>query len=140
VSTGAVDPVTVIAKGASCAHARPSATLIVMPEVVPMLEVAGVPLRFPVDVLKLAHVGLLAIVNCNCRQRELVDAVGVKENAVPAATLVGGEPEIVTVDAAAMLNEAVSTRATSRRETGWRTRMRTAEFLPNIGPQLPVVK
>jgi len=126
VSVVAVVPVTVIANSGNCAHERPSVTLIPMPDVVPMLEVVGVPLSFPVELLKLAHAGLLAMVNRNCRQRELVDAVGVKEYVVPVATLVGGVPEMVTVEAAATLNEPASPKTTSRYETGWRTRMRTA--------------
>jgi hypothetical protein len=69
--------VTVIEKGASCADERPSVTLIVILETVPTLEEVGVPLSVPVDVLKLAHAGLLEI--WKYRVRDLVSvAVGVK--------------------------------------------------------------
>jgi hypothetical protein len=86
-----------------------------MPEFVPMLEVVGMPLSVPVEVLKLAHAGLLAIVKEGCLQREMV-TVGVNAYAFPAATVVGGEPEIVS-DAASALKDAASPIATSRHGT-----------------------
>jgi hypothetical protein len=53
--------ITAIEKGASVAFVRPSVTLIVMLENVPTLDAVGVPVSFPVDVLKLAHAGLFEI-------------------------------------------------------------------------------
>jgi hypothetical protein len=52
----------------------PSVTEMTIPEVVPTLAVAGVPLSWPVAVLKVAHVGLLTIENV----RGLPVAVGIK--------------------------------------------------------------
>ena len=54
---------TVIAKAGSDVFAAPSVTEMTMFDVVPTLPAAGVPFRRPVDVLKLAHDGLLLIEN-----------------------------------------------------------------------------
>jgi hypothetical protein len=89
---------TVIANAGKAADALPSLTLIRMPEWVPTSAAAGVPLSCPVTVLKLAHEGGFAMENV----RLLPDgslAVGVKEYAVPAVTLVPGVPEIVGPEA-----------------------------------------
>ena len=52
----------------------PSVTEMTIPEVVPTLAVAGVPLSWPVVALKAAHAGLLTIENV----RLLPVAVGIK--------------------------------------------------------------
>jgi hypothetical protein len=52
---------TLIAKGGSESETRPSLTEITMSAKVPTLLVAGVPLKRPVDALKLAHAGLFEI-------------------------------------------------------------------------------
>ena len=58
---GGVGAVTVIANGANAADAEPLLTLITMPEEVPTLAIAGVPLRLPVPVLNFAHEGRLTM-------------------------------------------------------------------------------
>jgi len=60
-----------------------------------------VPLSRPVVVLKLAQEGLLTMENVRMLPDGSV-AVGVNEYAVPAVTLVPGEPEIVGADEAAV--------------------------------------
>jgi hypothetical protein len=85
---------TVIENADNDADVLPSLTVITIPEVVPMSAAAGVPLSCPVAVLKLAQGGGLVIE----KVRGLPDGsvvVGVNEYAVPAVTLVLGEPEIV---------------------------------------------
>ena len=52
---------TVIENGASEAVALPSLTLMVMPDVVPTLADAGVPVSRPVVLLNVAHAGLFAM-------------------------------------------------------------------------------
>ena len=59
----AVAPVTLIEKLAKLADRRPSDAVMTMPEVVPTCEVLGVPLKRPVVLLKLAHVGLFVMEN-----------------------------------------------------------------------------
>ena len=54
---------TVIANADNEADALPSLTLITMPEVVPTSAAAGVPLSCPVEMLKLAHEGMLVMEN-----------------------------------------------------------------------------
>jgi hypothetical protein len=54
---------TVIANEGSDAVARPSFTLMTMPDVVPTFAVVGVPLKRPVVVLNEAHAGLLWMLN-----------------------------------------------------------------------------
>ena len=75
VGAGAV-PVTVIEKGARLADQRPSVAVIMMLDVVPTLEEAGVPLSVPVAVLNDAQVGLLEILKERVRRFVSV-AVGV---------------------------------------------------------------
>jgi hypothetical protein len=65
-----------------------------MPEVVPTSPAPGVPLRLPVDVLKLAQAGLLLMLNVSVSLSASL-AVGVNAYAVPCITAVGGLPEIV---------------------------------------------
>ena len=85
---------TVIVKAARLAEALPSDTEITMFEVLPTLAAAGVPLRRPVDVLKLAHDGLLVIENVRvCPSGS--EAVGVNEYACPTVTEVAGVPLMV---------------------------------------------
>lgn len=55
----AFDPVTVIENAGRAADAEPLLTLITMPEVVPTLVIAGVPLRVPVEAMNVAHEGRL---------------------------------------------------------------------------------
>jgi len=92
---------TVIAKAGNAAEARPSLTLITMPAYVPTFAAAGAPLSRPLAVLKLAQEGLLTMENVRMLPDGSV-AVGVNEYAVPAVTLVPGEPEIVGADEAAV--------------------------------------
>jgi hypothetical protein len=66
---------TVIAKAGSDADPDPSLTLITMPEVVPTLASAGVPLRLPVALLNVAHEGLPLIEKVSVPPLGL-DAVG----------------------------------------------------------------
>ena len=66
----------------------------------PTFAAAGAPLSRPLTVLKLAQEGLLAMENVRVLPEGSV-AVGVNEYAVPAVTLVAGEPEIVGPDEAA---------------------------------------
>ena len=73
---GGVVPVTVIENGARLADECPSVAVIVMPEVVPTLVEAGVPLSVPVAVLNDAQVGLLEILKERVRRFVSV-AVGV---------------------------------------------------------------
>lgn len=67
-----VDVPTVIAKAASAAVAEPCVTVILMPEVVPTLAEAGVPLSSPVAALKLAHDGLPVMAKVSAPLRELL--------------------------------------------------------------------
>jgi hypothetical protein len=53
------DPVTVMENAGNEADAEPLLTLITMPEVVPTLVIAGVPLRLPVEASNVAHEGRL---------------------------------------------------------------------------------
>ena len=56
---------TVIANDGSDVVARPSVTLMTMPDVVPRFAVVGVPLSRPVVVLNEAQAGLLWMLNVN---------------------------------------------------------------------------
>jgi hypothetical protein len=58
-----VPAVTLIENAAKLADRLPSDAVITMPELVPTCELLGVPLKRPVVLLKLAHVGLFAIEN-----------------------------------------------------------------------------
>jgi hypothetical protein len=91
---------TLIAKAGNAAEEPPSLTLITMPASVPTLAAAGVPLSRPLPVLKPAQDGLLTMEKVRACPEGSV-AVGVNEYAVPAVTLVPGEPEIVGPDEAA---------------------------------------
>ena len=89
-----VAAVTVMLKGGSELEATPSLTLSTMLEYVPVCVLAGVPESWPVAMLKLAQAGMFVIEN----DRLLPDGsvvVGVNEYPVPAATLVGGVPDMV---------------------------------------------
>ena len=89
---------TWILNAASEADACPSLTLITMFVNVPTYELGGVPLKVPVDVLKLAQPGRF----CTLKLRVMPAgplAVGVKEYACPAVTCVAGVPLIVGVTA-----------------------------------------
>jgi hypothetical protein len=57
--------VTVIADDGSDVVARPSVTLMTMPDVVPTFAVVGVPLSRPVVVLNVAQVGMPVMLNVN---------------------------------------------------------------------------
>ena len=54
---------TVIAKVDNAADPVPSLTLITIPDVVPTSPAPGVPLSCPVEMLKLAHEGMLVMEN-----------------------------------------------------------------------------
>jgi hypothetical protein len=54
-------PVTLIENAGRLADLLPSEALMTMPEVVPTCELAGVPLKRPVVLLKLAHEGLFVM-------------------------------------------------------------------------------
>jgi hypothetical protein len=77
----------------------------------------GVPLSRPVQALNEAHAGLLLIEKRSHVRRSGSDALGVKVYAVPAATLVGGDPEITggrlaaAACVAAALNDKPATSA-----------------------------
>jgi hypothetical protein len=85
---------TAIANAASETVDVPSLTLIVTFEYVPTFELLGVPDSRPVVVLKLAHDGLLAMLNVSVLPFGSL-AVGVKAYAFPAVTERAGEPLIV---------------------------------------------
>jgi hypothetical protein len=85
--------VTVIVNGLSDADSWPSLTLITILLYEPTCELLGVPVSAPVAMLKVAQAGLLLT------EKEIglpsgSLAVGWKEYALPAVTLVGGDPEI----------------------------------------------
>jgi len=61
---------------------------------VPTLPAAGVPLSCPVAMLKVAQGGRFVIENDSVLPDGSV-VVGVNEYAVPAVTLVGGDPDMV---------------------------------------------
>jgi hypothetical protein len=84
---------TLMVKAGSVADALPSLTLITMPESVPTSAAAGVPLSCPVVVSNLAQGGLFVMENVRLFPDGSL-AVGAKEYAVPAVTLVPGVPEI----------------------------------------------
>ena len=67
VMVGAVlgGALTVIANDGSDVVARPSVTLMTMPDVVPTFAVVGVPLSRPVVVLNVAQVGMPVMLNVN---------------------------------------------------------------------------
>ena len=58
---------TVIEKDGSEVFREPSLALMTMPDVVPTLLLAGVPESLPVEVLKLAHAGRLAMDHVSAR-------------------------------------------------------------------------
>lgn len=70
-------------------------TLIVMPLVVPMSAAAGVPSSPPVELLKVAHPGRLAMLNVKVPPLTSL-ALGVNEYCVPAVAVVEGVPVIVS--------------------------------------------
>jgi hypothetical protein len=70
----------------------PLETLMAMPDAVPAL--VGVPVTLPVELLKVAQLGLFEMENVRAAPLES-DAVGVNEYATPTCALVGGVPEIV---------------------------------------------
>src|SRR5579883_834466 len=86
---------TLIVKGASAAEAVPSLALMVM--LASVCALAGVPESWPVAMLKLAQLGLLLTENDSVFPAESL-AVGVKEYAEPATTLLAGVPVMVTVE------------------------------------------
>src|SRR5512141_3470785 len=65
ITGGAFDDATVIENAGSAVEALPSLTLMTMLLNVPMLVAPGVPCSNPVAVLKVAHVGRLAIEKVN---------------------------------------------------------------------------
>lgn len=87
-------PVTLIENAGRLADLLPSDALMTMPDVVPTCELAGVPLKRPVDLLKLAHAGLLVIEKTSGSPFESL-AVGWKLYATPLFTVVRGLPEMV---------------------------------------------
>ncbi|MEQ1579368.1 MAG: hypothetical protein ABL964_02160 [Steroidobacteraceae bacterium] len=84
-------PVTVNVKAGSEVVTLPSLTLITIPECT--AAVVGTPESRPVVVLKLAHVGLLAIEKPRVLPSASV-AVGWKEQLAPTATDVAGVPDM----------------------------------------------
>ena len=78
-------------KAGSVACFRPSLTVIVMLPYVPTFAADGVPESCPLLALKVAHAGMLRMLNCNARPRESL-APGVKVYAWPAVTLAAGAP------------------------------------------------
>jgi hypothetical protein len=62
---GGVSVLTVIVKAWSEAVRAPSSTVMTMPESEPTSAAAGVPLSWPVVVLKVAHAGLLVMAKVN---------------------------------------------------------------------------
>lgn len=60
-----VAALTVIENAAKLADRLPSDAVMTMPEVVPTCELLGVPLKRPVVLLKLAHVGLFVMENAS---------------------------------------------------------------------------
>jgi hypothetical protein len=85
---------TTIENGASAVVSWPSLTLILISAKVPTLPAAGVPWSRPVVEVKVAHVGLLTMVNVSVPPLASL-AVGVKVYCVPTVAVVGGVPEIV---------------------------------------------
>lgn len=73
-----VAAVTVIVKPASAADVFPSLTLTTMFAYVPTFVLAGVPLTWPVAILKLAHEGLFCTLKLSVSPFASL-AVGVKE-------------------------------------------------------------
>src|SRR6185437_15943283 len=78
------------------AFAVPSLALMTIFEYMPVLVDAGVPLRAPVAMLKLAQEGLFCTLKASVLPLESF-AVGWNRYDCPACTEVGGEPLIVTV-------------------------------------------
>src|SRR6185503_4277074 len=72
----------------------PSLTPMPMFENVPTFELVGVPCNRPVVALNVAHAGRFVMLKVSVPPSASL-AVGVNEYAVPAVTVVGGEPEIV---------------------------------------------
>jgi hypothetical protein len=89
---GLVAAATVTENAGSEALAVPFETLMVMPEAVPAL--LGVPVRLPVELLKVAQLGMLEMENVSAAPLES-EVVGVNEYATPTCAFVGGVPEIV---------------------------------------------
>ena len=85
---------TVSENAGNCAVRLPSLTLIAMLLVVPTLLAVGVPCSRPVVVLNVVQLGWFVMLKVSVPPSESL-AVGVNEYAVPAVTVVGGEPEIV---------------------------------------------
>ena len=85
--------VTAMLNAGSHAILRPSLTPMVMLPYVPALALCGVPCSCPFVRLKVAHAGRLLIMNVSSRPSGSL-AVGVKEYALPAVTVVAGVPEI----------------------------------------------
>src|SRR5215467_7600043 len=79
---------------ASEADACPSFTVITMFENVPTLEVEGVPVRAPVEVLKAAQAGLFCTLKVSVRPAGPL-AVGVKAYPCSSFTCVAGVPLMV---------------------------------------------
>ena len=63
VMVGGVFAVTVMSNAAKLTVALPSLTLITMPLVTPFWAAVGVPLSLPVAASKVAHAGLLVMLN-----------------------------------------------------------------------------
>ena len=70
--------VTVKSKAARFVVAVSSVTEITMSEVMPTSELMGVPVSAPVEVLKLAQLGLLVMLNVRLSPVSTSEAVGVK--------------------------------------------------------------
>ncbi len=70
--------VTVSVKAGRDALKVPSDTLITIPAVAPTSALAGVPLKAPVAVLKVAHVGLFAMLKLSVVPESTSAAVGTK--------------------------------------------------------------
>jgi len=84
---------TVIVNAGSATLVVPSVTLITMALNAPTFAAAGVPMRRPVAVLNVAHVGRFVIANVSAAPSGSL-AVGANEYAVPTVTVVAGVPEI----------------------------------------------
>ena len=85
---------TVIENAGSEPLEVPFETPITMPELVPTLLESGVPARLPVELLKVAQLGLFEMENVSAAPFAS-EAAGVKEYATPTCALVDGVPEIV---------------------------------------------
>jgi hypothetical protein len=94
VGGGGAAVVTVMVKAGSAAVCLPSLTLITIGPDAPTSAADGVPLSWPLVVLKLAHEGFPVMAKVSVLP-SVSAALGWKVYAVPATALVPGLPEIV---------------------------------------------